>query len=103
MIYESDSGAAWEQTRTQDWSLYVSDSGVKPLADVLAAAFSGFTYDEEALVYRGEVTVEGTALAFVVCVVGGRVVQVDWTQEGVPCSLSLQYGGQEVNFPFDTE
>lgn len=102
-IYESDSGAAWEQTRTQDWPLYVSDSGVKPLADALAAAFSGFTYDEEDLVYRGEVTVEGTALAFVVSIVEGRVVQVDWTQEGVPCSLSLQYGGQEVNFPFDTE
>lgn len=107
-IYESDSGAAWEQTRTQDWSLYVSDSGVKPLADALAAAFSGFTYDEEDLVYRGEATVEGMVPAFVVSiftvsVVGGRVVQVDWTQEGVPCSLSLQYGGQEVNFPFDTE
>ena len=102
-VYETDASGTWGLTRTQAQSLYASDSGVKPLADGLAAAFADFTYDEEDLSYRGEVTLGGTALSFVVSIVGGRIVQVDWTQEGAPYSLRLDYGGQEIQFPFATE
>ena len=102
-VYETDANGTWGLTRTQAQSLYASDSGVKPLADGLAAAFADFTYDEEDLSYRGEVTLGGTALSFVVSIVGGRIVQVDWTQEGAPYSLRLDYGGQKVQFPFATE
>lgn len=102
-VYEADASGTWGLTRTQAQSLYASDSGVKPLADGLAAAFADFTYDEEDLSYRGEVTLGGTAISFVVSIVGGRIVQVDWTQEGAPYSLRLDYGGQKVQFPFATE
>lgn len=102
-VYETDANGTWGLTRTQAQSLYASDSGVKPLADGLAAAFADFTYDEEDLSYRGEVTLGGTALSFVVSIVGGRIVQVDWTQEGAPYSLRLDYGGQKIQFPFATE
>ena len=102
-VYEADASGTWGLTRTQAQSLYASGSGVKPLADGLAAAFADFTYDEEDLSYRGEVTLGGTALSFVVSIVGGRIVQVDWTQEGAPYSLRLDYGGQEIQFPFATE
>lgn len=102
-VYEADASGTWGLTRTQAQSLYASDSGVKPLADGLAAAFADFTYDEEDLSYRGEVTLGGTALSFVMSIVGGRIVQVDWTQEGAPYSLRLDYGGQKIQFPFATE
>ena len=96
---QNATSSAWELTRTQEQSLYASDSGVKPLADALAAAFADFTYDEENLVYRGEAALEGTTYSFVVSIVGGRVVQVDWTEGTTAYSLGLDYGGQEVQLP----
>lgn len=102
-VYEQNAtSSAWELMRTQEQSLYASDSGVKPLAEALAAAFTDFAYDEENLVYRGEAALEGTTYAFVVSIVGGRVVQVDWTEGTTAYSLGLDYGGQEVFFPFET-
>ncbi len=96
-IYRYEAGKG-ELTRTQETSLYASDSGVKPIADALAAAFADFVYEE--LAYHGAVTVEGETVSYTVSIIEGRIVQIDW-QGG--WSLEVEYGEQEVTFPFETE
>ena len=98
-VYEQNAtSSAWVLTRTQAQSLYASDSGVKPIADALAAAFADFVYEE--LAYHGAVTVEGETVSYTVSIIEGRIVQIDW-QGG--WSLEVEYGEQEVTFPFETE